>query len=885
MRGFRPSLTVVLLLLALPLAADSIQPSLTFTSTHQSIWGPGAAAPPLEKRFMMIDPNVVKWDVKTPAYPNYDGGFWEQDTYLFGVAEFGAGARARTHGRAGLWLDLKVDDPGSVDVTYPVTPTVVFPDANSFRAGDTVAVKTSYNLDAGWQMTTVSPQFEASLEGTFGMHGEAKAKLCVFDCAEPQVVPSFDVELGEFTVFKVKPGDVLETPAWLGEFTPWSGSIGVPNIATTATLQGDAQTLASHGTDEFISIALDLTAVATDVANAAGIPVPPLSFSTDNYPGVGNYGIHFHYEIITVQAVARLNARQNFRFDPDLKAVFVFGQPLEHWIVNGGVVGATQTAATATVPVGATLYVKYPSTDKQPTSIGTTFRLDNEFQSATGLDLAETIETSAGQLGLTIPSIEVFPELCTPEVEFLGETIIPEICTPSVETPQANVDIGPLFEHTLPVASQNLGDVFSGSWQLQGFAALPVSAFSLDPENPIVNIDQQTGAVRNLGGGRRQVTYAIDYANGGDVKLSNVHLVSDLSNAFGAAHSFNVDQIIGCDFAANPSFNGASDKEMLAPNTELEVGEGGRVILVVSVYPKPDPPAYVSTSTVDGTSQLGTLVTKSDSSDVTLGPGVITDYGDHVLFGDHFVKLDAIADTFGHIGSNDFVEVKNGVSGIVAGDLRARRAMKVQGEITADYAYSGGVIDVVRSAKLNLSGNRKPYSNVPAFTLPAQNFTPNAAFSGNVWVGENAIETLQPGYYGDVTVNSGAMLKLVPGTYHFLSLHVRDNALVDLPGTSLNVRDQLVVGDYARLANLGGSSRNAEINVSDPGEINIGSGALVRGVLNASRANVTFNERSRLEGAAYARSITMRAGASAAFHVDCDQLVDPNCDGSADCGH
>ena len=155
MRGFRPSLTVVLLLLALPLAADSIQPSLTFTSTHQSIWGPGAAAPPLEKRFMMIDPNVVKWDVKTPAYPNYDGGFWEQDTYLFGVAEFGAGARARTHGRAGLWLDLKVDDPGSVDVTYPVTPTVTFPDANSFRAGDTVAIKTSYNLDAGWQMTTV----------------------------------------------------------------------------------------------------------------------------------------------------------------------------------------------------------------------------------------------------------------------------------------------------------------------------------------------------------------------------------------------------------------------------------------------------------------------------------------------------------------------------------------------------------------------------------------------------------------------------------------------------------------------------------------------------------------------------------------------------------
>src|SRR5687768_6417611 len=146
---------------------------------------------------------------------------------------------------------------------------------------------------------------------------------------------------------------------------------------------------------------------------------------------------------------------------------------------------------------------------------------------------------------------------------------------------------------------------------------MAVSAFALDPENPIVNVDQQTGAVRNLGAGRRQVAYAIDISNGGDVDLSDVHLVSDLSAAFSAAHSFSIDQILGCDVATNANFNGVTDKELLAPGARLDVDGSARVILLVSVYPKPDPPAYASTSAVDGTSPLGTLVTKSDSSEVT----------------------------------------------------------------------------------------------------------------------------------------------------------------------------------------------------------------------------------------------------------------------------
>jgi hypothetical protein len=149
---------------------------------------------------------------------------------------------------------------------------------------------------------------------------------------------------------------------------------------------------------------------------------------------------------------------------------------------------------------------------------------------------------------------------------------------------------------------------------------------------------------------------------------------------------------------------------------------------------------------------------------------------------------------------------------------------------------------------------------VPAYTIAAP--AALAPLQGNVWVGDNQSRNLLPGHYGDVTVNAGATLTLQPGTYSFEKLSVGNNASVRTIG----------------------SSRAGIIHIVAPGEVRIGQNARVRGTLIAPVANVTFEERSRLEGSAAARSITLRPGASASYHFDCDRLVDPDCDGSPDCG-
>ena len=843
MRPSRKLLLLLLLLLSSALAAETVQPSLIFQSLDQSMWGPGAAAPPSEHRLYIINPASASWNVSGSA-----GDFWGAEGF-----DFGAGASGSTSGHIGLWTDLKIEDPGSVDITYPVTPTVIFPDANSFRAGDTVAIKTSYSLDAGWQMDTTSPQFKVELDGSFAFAAHAGAKLCVFECADFDIVPAFNLAPGDFNIVTIKPGDMIETPPWLD--SPIGGSLGVPNILTSATVEANGRSLSGEGSDQFLEVTLNLTDLA---AKAARIPFP-LSYSTEQYPAFDDFtGIHLDYTLIDVEAYAQLAARQRFHFNPDLKISLQFAQPLEHWIVSGGSIGPTMTAGAVEMRVGDTLYVKYPAADKQPTDVASTFRLDNEFASETGFDLTAGVDTNALAAHARIPEIEIFPEICFPAIELFGEEITPAFCTPAVTTPSVNVGFGPMLAHDQPLAAVDLGNIFAASWQLGGFAPVAIDAFALDPENPIVNLEQTTGLSRNLGGGRRQVAYAMDFGNGGDVDLSNVHLVADLASAYSLAHRYTVDQVIGCDVDVNPDFDGASNMELLAPNAALAVGEKARVILIVSVYPKPDPPVYTTGSATEGTSPLGTVVTRTDSSDVLLGPGVITDSGDFVLFGEHFVKLDAIANTFGHIGSNDFVEVKNGNSAIVAGDLRAGRTIKVQGAITADYAYAGGVIDVVNKAKLNLSGNMK-YQSQPAYVLNAP--VPATPLLGNVWVGDRQSLHLRPGYYGDVTVNAGASLSLERGEYSFRKLTIANDASVSGSG----------------------STRNTIIHVLDPGEVRIGRNAGVRATLNAPRANVTFEERSRLEGAASAKSITLREGASAIYHFECDRLVDRDCDGSAGC--
>lgn len=889
-RPARVTLFVLSFLVLFPTlaAADTRMLHLSFTAAHQSMWGPGSAAPPFSKRFTLVDPNTVRFDVSTSGYPGYVGPHVSVDTFFWGDVDFGVFARARAGAHVGLFADVAVPNPGSVDVTYPLNTKLTFPDANSFRAGDTVTISAEYTDTAvtdGFLLKTTSPKASLEMKGDFGLHLDAYAKGCIVVCLDTTQIlglpsPIIDTEPGEFRIFKVDENSSIATPPQFGLISPISGDIHTPNINLTGTVDANHRSLVANGDDSFVNVSLDLGAVLEDLIDK----LPALSFNSDDYGSFGVVsGVHFHYLLLGANANAHLKAVQNFRFDADPKVAFSFPEPLQFW-VNGG---APTTSTNAEMKVGDTLHLVTSLKKDPPTPVTPTFRLDNQFHTDTGFDVAEDVEVSAGSLGLEIPSITIIPALCIPgfciDFGLLGEACVPDICTPSVSFDPPGFDIGPLYDHDFPIGQQHLGTLFTGTWQMTGFPTATADALSLDPENPIIAIKQQTGMVRNLGSGKRLVPFVIDLSNPGDVKLSQISLHSNLQDAFSNARSYNVDHVTSCGFNLDATFDGNGNVEVLVPGNELLVQGSKRVVLYAVVSPKPDPAPYTDRSDGAGRSQLGTPVNDSTTSSVLLGPSNPASAADFVFFGDQFVKFDTTGDIFGNVGSNNTVEIKNGASGVVAGDLRAFRYVKVNGSVSADYAFSGGVIDVVGNGSLTLFGNAKPFqTTMSMFTMTTPPFAPASPLAGDVWVPLNGSATLEPGYYGYVTVNTGGTLELHPGTYYINQLLVRNGAKVnfDKPVTA-NVMN-IEVGAGAAISG-NGSSRDSIINDLQTSDLTTGNGSSIRATFIAPRSNLLFGAQSALEGSFFGKSITLNAGVTASYHKDCDPLIDANCDGIPDC--
>src|SRR4029078_3572310 len=125
--------------------------------------------------------------------------------------------------KIGLTTTFYLDNAGSVDVKYPVNPHVKFPDANSFRAGDTVQIETWSTDEPGYKLSSVSPQFRLTVDGTFRLFAQADAKACVFDCfATDDLLPANlkpRIDIGSdnpFNIFTVTQNSGIATPPWFG---------------------------------------------------------------------------------------------------------------------------------------------------------------------------------------------------------------------------------------------------------------------------------------------------------------------------------------------------------------------------------------------------------------------------------------------------------------------------------------------------------------------------------------------------------------------------------------------------------------------------------------------------------------------------------------------
>lgn len=422
--------------------------------------------------------------------------------------------------------------------------------------------------------------------------------------------------------------------------------------------------------------------------------------------------------------------------------------------------------------------------------------------------------------------------------------------------------------------------------------------FILDPENPIVDVSYlNVEDVRNLGGGKRKVVYKVGLTNNGDVNLHNVQSTIDLAAAFTASTGLQVVCITSSDFVVNNGFNGSSNKNLLASENTLAVGQTKYLEFVIEVTPAISAVLangcfgtvdYTIAAKVSATSPIGTnivsdynqctmQVTGIDiTTKVDLGASRPTTLQDFTIYGWKGVSFDkSFATSYGNVGSYsdlvfENVTANNGAPSTIVGDIHVKERIRLIGQ-------SKAVVDYVQNANTPVINNNqcslittgtKSVNSSCVTVIPQLNLTkPTNISNVAVNVASSTTRVLTPGSYGTVTVSGNAILVLTPGVYNIDTWKfMGDNARVKYQSNNQAITIHVDKFQPLQRANLNmaidGAGKVSDVRIYSYGnQPSKFSNSFVQGVIVAPNSEVEFEGTSKFEGACYADKVNFRNGA------------------------
>jgi uncharacterized repeat protein (TIGR01451 family) len=138
-------------------------------------------------------------------------------------------------------------------------------------------------------------------------------------------------------------------------------------------------------------------------------------------------------------------------------------------------------------------------------------------------------------------------------------------------------------------------------------------------ENPVLGVAKLASSLVNVGGGNVTVTYSILVRNYGDVPLSNVQVLENLSTTFGTT-PFTVNRVTSPpgNLTPNPNYNGRDNINLLSGTDTLALGQTKTFDVVVTITPGNDRRTF--TNQVEGTATSPTGKSVRDQSQAGINP-------------------------------------------------------------------------------------------------------------------------------------------------------------------------------------------------------------------------------------------------------------------------
>jgi hypothetical protein len=396
----------------------SFNDSMLFTTTGQSQWASGAAA-----EFNTHGPQFVGI---AGAHVGDSVGEMLEECVLGICARFGAKLGLTGDVRAGLNYDVKISN-GSLTITVPQTVNYTLPTADSIKQGGVFEIATSLvpsktyyisstelNVNSikssagpgltavGASLKTTGPMAEALVSLDLDAHFQAIAQVCwIVACAGPNLETGITPPIRQQELLALNHnGDrqlrVLGQPVVSAETAhsfddgaiAVSAQLPVLNSDSGRRLNGfdvASGNLNSGNRANVATLTARLDKIVTEL-----LGLPPL-----NGTAAG-----FGYNILTADAGLSIDVKQEFTFDPDLRARLDFTSPVI--MGNGGVFDSGTATRSVNFRPGDTLSLRANSA--LVLGIAPVYTLDNQTRNQTGLQVDGNVHVSA--FGVSSPTIE-----------------------------------------------------------------------------------------------------------------------------------------------------------------------------------------------------------------------------------------------------------------------------------------------------------------------------------------------------------------------------------------------------------------------------------------------------------------------------------------------
>ena len=480
--------------LSSPLKAQTftLQHDILWETQNQNMWGPNGS--PIQLDF---DYNLFHfgWDT-TLSFGHIEN--------FFG-AQFGATFDLVSALEMGISFGIHGFNTGSVDVTYPVSIYLTFPEDSAFNPGDFVIVHSDYDVNPGWDLSTHFPSAGvAGLYLDFGMELDLDATICIVDCWPISII-NLSVPYDTIPIFELNsitgtvtypcfngiiPGICTDTilPLVISNI----GGIGldltadIPYIETTDSLDQITKCLHAHGDDWYLTLQLDIIQFLSFMSGLIPPPTGPaiqgfLAMLSGTYDLGG--GFYIDYNLLSAWLQMSNTLQQDFSFCPTIWSEFTYPLSVDYFVTdpaNANNLVDTGYADTIVWAVGNDLHFQYPCDGFDEMEIGIRHFMTNDFTNRTWDSIAFDFTLQAFEFTIVFPILYLnsaeLPEICMPDIPISVDNqnddayCIPSITTPELTPPEPDfsIHIGPLVNFTIPLGYFSL-TWYNNTWELAGF--------------------------------------------------------------------------------------------------------------------------------------------------------------------------------------------------------------------------------------------------------------------------------------------------------------------------------------------------------------------------------------------------------------------------------